>query len=147
MKRTWLFLRLAGTLVLLGFALALGAVMEASLARRIAAAPANAPAPTPSDFYSQEFLSSTEIVPLSGIAQGGLGDALLKSAVWSTLLDRQRRQGCLEVASRAIQIARIDQAGGFWVEDWTVQACGRTTVFQVTFRPDPVGGTLYSIAP
>src|SRR5271157_4937964 len=51
---------------------------------------------TPVDFFSQEFSASTDIVPVSGLAVGGLGDSLLKSSVWNTLLDSERKQNCTD---------------------------------------------------
>ena len=107
----------------------------------------NNPASTPVDFFSQEFASSTDIVPVNGLAVGGLGDALLKSNVWNSLLDYERKQNCAEVASKAISVAQINQAGAFWVEDWTLNACGKTEVFKIKFRPDQDGGTIYSFVP
>ena len=96
---------------------------------------ANNPASTPVDFFSQEFASSTDIVPVNGLAVGGLGDALLKSNVWNSLLDYERKQNCAEVASKAISLAQINEAGRFWVEDWTLNACGKTEVFKIKFIP------------
>jgi hypothetical protein len=102
---------------------------------------------TPVDFFSQEFSSSTDIVPVSGLAVGGLADALLKSNVWHTLLNYERKQNCSTVTSQTISVAQINEAGSFWIENWTVAACGKTEVFKVKFTPDQIGGTLYSIVP
>jgi hypothetical protein len=99
------------------------------------------------DFFSQEFSSSTDIVPVDGLAVGGLGDALLKSNVWNSLLDYERKENCAEVTSKAIRVAQINEAGEYWVENWTVNACGQTEVFKVKFTPDPIGGTIYSFVP
>jgi len=100
---------------------------------------------TPVDFFSQEFSSSTDIVPVNGLAIGGLGDALLKSSVWNSLLDYERKQNCADVTSKAISLAQINEAGEYWVENWTVNACSQTEVFKVRFTPDQVGGTEYQI--
>ena len=107
----------------------------------------NNPASTPVDFFSQEFSSSADIVPVNGLAVGGLGDALLKSSVWNSLLDYERKQNCADVTSKAISLAQINEAGEFWVENWTVNACGKTEVFKIKFTPDPIGGTIYSFVP
>ncbi len=108
---------------------------------------ANTPAPISNDFFSQEFSSSTDIVPVNGLAVGGLGDALLKSNVWNSLLDYKRKQNCVDVTSEAISVTQINETREFWVENWTVNACGKTEVFKVKFTPDQVGGTIYSIVP
>jgi len=108
---------------------------------------ANTPAPIFNDFFSQEFSSSTDIVPFKGLAVGGLGDALLKSTVWNSLLDYEKKENCADVASKAISIAQINEADEYWIEDWTVNACGKTEVFKVKFTPDQVGGTIYSFVP
>ena len=107
----------------------------------------NTPTPIFTDFFSQEFSSSTDIVPVNGLAVGGLGDALLKSNVWSSLLDYERKENCADVTSKAISVAQINEAGEYWIENWTVNACGKVEVFRIKFTPDPVGGTIYSIAP
>ncbi|HUI88754.1 MAG TPA: hypothetical protein VLX61_08495 [Anaerolineales bacterium] len=110
------------------------------------AAAAGTPVSTPVDFFSQEFSSSTDIVPVGGLAAGGLGDALLKSSVWNTLLDYERKQNCVDVTSKAIRVEQINEADSFWVEDWMVVACSKTEIFKVKFTPDQVGGTIYTIA-
>ena len=105
----------------------------------------NNPTPTLADFFSQEFASSTEIVPDKGIAVGGLGDDLLKSNVWHSLLNYERKQSCSDVTSKAISVEQINEAGEYWVEDWSVDACGKPEVFKVKFTPDQIGGTEYEI--
>ena len=102
---------------------------------------------TPVDFFSQEFESSTDIVPVRGLAVGGISDDLLKTSVWKTLLNYELSQNCKKVTSKAINIAQINEAGEYWIEDWTVDVCGKTEVFKVKFTPDQVGGTIYSFVP
>src|SRR5208283_689680 len=75
---------------------------------------ANTPTPISNDFFSQEFSSSTDIVPVHGLAVGGLGDALLKSNVWNSLVDYERKENCADVTSKAISVAQINEAGEFW---------------------------------
>jgi hypothetical protein len=108
---------------------------------------ANTPTPIFNDFFSQEFSSSTDIVPIRGLAVGGLGDALLKSNVWNSLVNYEREKNCAKVTSEAISVEQINEAGEYWVENWTVKACGKTEVFKVKFTPDQVGGTIYSFVP
>ncbi len=151
MKDIRRFLPVVGIVLLLGLALISGEVIGASLRSKAEAAAAGTSSANGSvlasgDFYSQEFASSTDMVTVSGLAVGGLGDALLKSSVWNALLDYERRQNCSDVTSRAIRVAQINEADSFWIEEWTVAACGKTRVFKVKFRPDQVGGTLYEIS-
>ena len=148
-KRT-LFLA-GGIILLLGFALLVGRmIVNSILGNRnpmAANSSVNNPASTPVDFFSQEFSSSTDIVPVSGLAVGGLGDALLKANVWNSLLDYEKKQNCTDVTSKAISVEQINEAGAFWLENWVLTACGKTEVFKVKFTPDQVGGTIYSFAP
>ncbi len=141
----------AGILLLLGLALVVGEVVGSW--RRGSSGSAETITSTPDDsvlasgdFFSQEFAASTEIVPVSGLAVGGLSDELLKTGVWNALLDYERRQGCADLTSRAISVEQINEAGSYWVEDWTVDACGKTQTFRVRFKPDQVGGTIYEIS-
>jgi hypothetical protein len=144
-KRT--FLPLIGIILLLVLALVVGEMLGSSIRGNSDNMAGNIPVSTPSDFFAQEFSSSTDIVPISGLAAGGLGDALLKSNVWHTLLDYEQKQNCTDVTSQTISVAQINEQSSYWVEDWTVVACGQTEVFKVKFTPDQVGGTLYSIIP
>ena len=144
-KRT--FLPLIGIILLLALTLVVGEMLGSSILGNRNNVAATIPASTPADFFTQEFSSSTEIVPVSGIAVGGLGDSLLKSNVWHTLLDYERKQNCSTVTSQTISVAQINEQSSYWVEDWTVVACGQTEVFKIKFTPDQVGGTLYSILP
>ena len=105
------------------------------------------PTPIFNDFFAQEFSSSADIVPVNGLAVGGLTDALLKSNVWISLLDDERKKNCANVTSEAISVAQINEVDEFWVENWTVHACGKTEVFKIKFTPDPIGGTIYSFVP
>ena len=144
-KRT--FLLAAGIILLLGLVLIVGEMIGASLPGSRSDETVSSSVSTPVDFFSQEFSSSTDIVPVSGLAVGGLADALLKSNVWHTLLNYERKQNCSTVTSQTISVAQINEAGSFWIENWTVAACGKTEVFKVKFTPDQIGGTLYSIVP
>jgi hypothetical protein len=138
-----------GIVMLLLFAFIIGEMIETSLRGNYndmtVSSSVNNPTPTLADFFSQEFASSTDIVPDNGIAVGGLGDDLLKSNVWNTLLDYERKQNCRDVTSKAISVEQINEAGEFWVEAWNVDACGKLKVFMVKFTPDQVGGTEYQI--
>jgi len=149
-KKKTLFL-LYGIVLLLSFVLIVNGTIVNSIRGNhntvAASSSGNNPASTPVDFFSQEFSSSTDIAPVNGLAVGGLGDALLKSNIWNTLLDYERKENCAEVTSKTINVAKINEAGEFWVENWTVNACGKTEVFKIKFTPDPIGGTIYSFVP
>ena len=144
-KRT--YLPPIGIILLLVLVLIVGEMLGSSIRGNRNNLVVTIPASTPVDFFAQEFSSSTDIVPISGLAPGGLADSLLKSNVWHTLLDYERKQNCSYVTSQTINVAQINEAGEYWIEDWTVVACGKTEVFKIKFTPDPVGGTLYSIIP
>jgi len=148
-KRT-LFI-FCGIVLLLGFVLIVSGtnvnLIHSNHNTVTASSSGNNPALTPVDFFSQEFSSSTDTVPFNGLAVGGLGDALLKSNVWNSLLDYEREENCAEVTSKTISVEQINEAGEYWIEDWTVNACGKTEVFKIKFRPDQIGGTIYSFVP
>lgn len=144
-KKKMLFI-IVGIVLLIAFVLVVGKLIGDSVhSDGNAATAGNTPISTPVDFFSGEFSSSTDIVPVSGLAVGGLGDALLKSNVWNTLLGYERRKNCTDVTSKAISVAQINEAGEFWVEKWTVNACGQTEVFKIKFSPGNPDGTEYEI--
>ena len=83
--------------------------------------------------------------PQSGPVDGGIGDPTLKGDVWNSILDHERERGCNDVTGIAIDVVRQPNARHIWVEDWTADVCGNDTVFEITFTPDPKGGTNYDI--
>jgi len=85
-------------------------------------------------------------VPSSGPAAGGLGDNLLKTDVWNSIVNfYASSQSCSDVTSKQIEITQKPDSKGVWVETWTVDACGQTSTLNVTFTPNPKGGTDYKI--
>jgi hypothetical protein len=97
--------------------------------------------------FSDEFIASPPVLPPGEVAPGGLGDVILKSEIWQVLLNYERRSiNCANVSSQAIRLAQINEAGEYWVEDWTVNACGKTKVFKITFSPGNPDGTKYVIS-
>ncbi len=151
MNNKRILLLIGGIVLLLGFVLIVSGTIVNSIRGNhntvTESSPGNNPASTPVDFFSQEFAPSTDFVPVNGLAVGGLGDALLKSSVWNSLLDYERKQNCADVTSKAISVAQINEAGEFWVENWSVNACGKTEVFKIKFSPGNPDGTEYTIAP
>ena len=147
MNKKWVLFLVIGIVLLMGVVWVVGKWMgDPGRSRGNVAGTGITPISAPVDFFSQEFASSTEVVPVSGLAVGGLSDALLKTSVWRTLLDYEQKQKCVDVTSKAISVAQLNEAGAFWIEDWTVEACGTTQVFKVRFWPDQVGGTIYEIS-
>jgi hypothetical protein len=145
-KKRVLFL-VVGIVLLVVFMLIVGKWIGGSIhGSRYGAAAGYTPISMPVDFFSQEFASSAEVVPVGGLAVGGLSDALLKTSVWRTLLDYEQKQNCTDLTSQTINVAEINEADSYWVEDWTVDACGKIQVFKVRFWPDQVGGTIYQIS-
>ena len=84
-------------------------------------------------------------VPFLIPVPGGLGDPMLKSDVWVSILQYENERNCGDVKSTAIDVVQQRDSKGAWVENWTVDACGTTSVLKVTFTPDPKGSTNYAI--
>lgn len=100
-------------------------------------------APPPDQSLS---LASTE-APSVGPAAGGRGDHLLKTDVWNSIVGfYESNKNCGDVSGTKIVVTQIPDSNGVWQEDWTVIACGQTTVLKVKFTPSPQGGTDYHIA-
>ena len=76
---------------------------------------------------------------------GGLGDPTLKADVWVSILTAESGHGCSDVNGTAIDVVQQPNSKGVWIENWTVDACGTTSVLKVTFTPDANGGTNYDI--
>jgi len=83
--------------------------------------------------------------PSSEPMDGGIGDPTLKGDVWNSILDLERERGCNDVISTAIDVVQQPNVKGIWAEDWSADVCGNVTVFEITFTPDPKGGTNYDI--
>ena len=83
--------------------------------------------------------------PSSGPVDGGLGDPTLKTDVWNAILTAESGRGCNNVISTAIDVAQQPDSNRVWIEDWSASVCGNDATFEVTFTPDPKGGTNYAI--
>ena len=90
---------------------------------------------------SQPSTGGSSMVPVAG----GLGDPTLKADVWVSILAAKSGNGCSDFNGTAIDVVQKPNSKGVWVENWTVNACGTTSVLKVTFTPDPKGGTNYAI--
>ena len=90
---------------------------------------------------SQPSTGGSSMVPVAG----GLGDPTLKADVWVSILQYENGQNCSDVTGKAIDVIQQQDSKGGWIENWTVDACGKTLVLKVTFTPDPKGGTNYAI--
>ena len=83
--------------------------------------------------------------PSVGPVDSGLSDPILKTDFWVSIIKAESQHGCANVTSTAIDVAQQPDSSGVWVEDWSVNVCGKDTVFEVTFTPDPKGGTNYNV--
>jgi len=90
---------------------------------------------------SQPSSGGSSMVPVTG----GLGDPTLKADVWISILQYENGQNCSDVNGTAIDVVQPPNSKGVWIENWTVNACGTTTVLKVAFTPDPNGGTNYAV--
>ncbi len=91
--------------------------------------------------------TATTSQPSSGPVDGGLGDSTLKTDVWNAILNAESGRGCNDATSTGIDVVQQHDTKGVWVENWTVDACGTTSVLKVTFTLDPKGGMNYAITP
>ncbi len=82
----------------------------------------------------------------TGPASGGLGDNLLKTDVWNSIVQAYASQkSCQDVTSTQIEVRQPPDSSGAWQEAWTVMACGQTNVLVIDFTPSADGGTDYTI--
>jgi len=97
---------------------------------------------------------SDQLLPQSdsetdGPPSGGLGNDVLKNDTWQAIAPAAIALGCDRPigADSTIEVIQQPDAGGVWVEHWTV-ACqsGDTYAFEVTFILDATGAT-YNIKP
>ncbi len=91
---------------------------------------------------SQPSSGGSSMLPVAG----GLADPTLKADVWASIIQYENGQNCSDVTGKAIDVIQQQDLKGVWVENWTVNACGTTSVLKVTFTPDPKGGTNYAIS-
>lgn len=104
----------------------------------------SAPAPVPLVELSPTTNGATSS---GGPASGGLGDSLLKSEVWNSIVNWfASNQNCSDMKSTRIDVSKSPDSNGAWEEAWTVQACGQTSVLVIDFTPSPGGGTDYTIS-
>ena len=120
-----------------------GAVAYPALKNYLSSASSGFQNINPSVTSTPETTSTSE--PSSGPVDGGLGDPTLKTDVWNAILTAESGRGCNNVTSTAIDVAQQPASNRVWIEDWLATACGNQVVFEVTFTPDPKGGTNYDI--
>jgi len=101
------------------------------------------PNPNPPATFTPESAATHQ--PPGEPVDGGIGDPTLKGDVWNSILDHERERGCNDVTGTAIDVVQQPDARHIWVEDWAADVCGNDTVFEITFTPDPKGGTNYDI--
>jgi hypothetical protein len=98
------------------------------------------PTLAPEDFQSTQ--PDAQEPPL-----GGNTDDILRNDIWSVLSGAVSGMGCTPNGSASsIEMLQAPDSAGIWAEKWTV-ACtdGNFMAFNVTFVPDPSGGTNYTI--
>lgn len=84
---------------------------------------------------------------LSGPAEGGLADPLVKRDVWSSIVIYEKGNGCEDPESVLISIMQQPDSSGAWMEQWDVNACGKSSSYMVRFAQNPAGGgVVYSIS-
>jgi len=106
----------------------------------VTSAPETASTSQPSE-TSQPSSGGSSMIPVAG----GLGDPTLKADVWVSILTVESGHGCNDVNGTAISVIQPPNSKGVWIENWTVDACGKALVLKVIFTPDPKGGTNYAI--
>jgi len=52
----------------------------------------------------------------------------LKTDFWVSIIKAESQHGCANVTSTAIDVAQQPDSSGVWVEDWSVNVCGKDTV-------------------
>jgi hypothetical protein len=81
------------------------------------------------------------------LPQGGLTDDLLRKDTWNYVEIAAQAQNCQAIAlGTIIEVTQDPDSSGVWAEKWTVVCTdGNMKAFDVTFTPDPNGGTNFSI--
>lgn len=82
------------------------------------------------------------------IPQGGLGDDLLRADTWGYVIAAAAMSGCAatDASKTSIEVIQQPDAGGTWMEKWTVTCDdGTKKSFDVTFTPSAQGGTTISV--
>lgn len=75
----------------------------------------------------------------------GIADEQLKSDVLTMI---SQVEGCptTSIFSGSMLLSPDQSTDGSWVEIWQVDACGASHMYSITFTPDGVGGTYFSIS-
>lgn len=134
MKNNRVVLIVVGLLLLCCCVAAVGGAVAYSIVRRSPSPSVNISA-TPSGGYMPS---------LNGPVSGGLGNEKLKTDVWNDILKAESQKGCRDVTSTAIDVVQTPNSGGVWVEDWSLNACGKDVVLEITFTLDATG-TSYDV--
>ena len=72
----------------------------------------------------------------------GIADAELRTDTMKLLGQQEATTGCDNISLASAQVMSPPQAaGGAWIENWQISACGESHLYAITFTPDPAGGT------
>lgn len=87
-------------------------------------------------------------VSTNGGIYSGLADEQLKNDTLNTIQQYESSQsGCNDVSLflGAVITAPASTGDGSWVEEWSVNVCGDSHLYSVSFTPVATGGTDFSI--
>jgi len=76
----------------------------------------------------------------SGPVDGSLGNDILKRDTWDAILKVESGKGCNNVTSTGVNVVQQPNKGA-WIEDWSINACGKDAVLEITFTLDSTGTT------
>ena len=77
----------------------------------------------------------------SGPVDGSLGNDVLKHDTWNAILKSESSKGCNNVTSMSVDVVQQPNKQGVWIEDWSINACGKDVVLEITFTLDSTGTT------
>ena len=99
---------------------------------------------TTQEVATQEVTPQSDASSIGTPPSGGLGNDVLRRDTWNTIAPAAVGRCCDQPsgADSTIEVLQQPDAGGIWVEKWTV-ACksGKTYAFEVQFILDATGAT------
>jgi hypothetical protein len=104
--------------------------------------------PLPTNEAGTPEFPSVPSIPSSAVPQGGLGDDLLRTNTWAFVLIAAAATNCNspDPATTVIEVTQQPDSAGVWQERWSVTCDGGASKsFDITFTPDPNGGTNISV--
>ena len=86
----------------------------------------------------------TDMVKAPALAKSN-ADNVLKKDVIKAIVDNTYQEGCTYNFTRVYVPNLPKNLQSEWVEEWTMDICGKNTTLLVTFTPDPNGGTNFAV--